>query len=325
MNTSAQTHQELAQLRRRVQIFYTAHTVLYAAALGLLVWRPARWAGLVLGVANMVFYFLWLRGQVKGYSNAVTAAPDPGWASAPVGGCGPDRQGALSGEEFDRWQILPRREGKGESLLTQNGFAGTLDGRKVAGTEVTLHYPYKNAQGRQDFSFLNGTLLWCEAPAQGRLGCCSIKACSMSWPRAHFWCRTATRQSRWRAPGWIRPSSAIPTTGTPPCGVSGPSAGKAGSGGQNAGSCAAVPGGNDVLPARPVLYRHHEGPRPAGGKDPDVEPSARAGRGVQLLPLAAEGKAGNGTVRKTKRRNMIQQYEMEPGIVQTIQWKRSGR
>ena len=29
MNTSAQTHQELAQLRRRVQIFYTAHTVLY--------------------------------------------------------------------------------------------------------------------------------------------------------------------------------------------------------------------------------------------------------------------------------------------------------
>lgn len=56
---------------------------------------------------------------------------------------------------------------QGESLLTQNGFAGTLDGRKVAGTEVTLHYPYKNAQGRQDFSFLNGTLLWCEAPAQG--------------------------------------------------------------------------------------------------------------------------------------------------------------
>ena len=55
MNTSAQTHQELAQLRRRVQIFYTAHTVLYAAALGLLVWRPARMAGLVLGVANMVF------------------------------------------------------------------------------------------------------------------------------------------------------------------------------------------------------------------------------------------------------------------------------
>ena len=46
MNTSAQTHQELAQLRRRVQIFYTAHTVLYAAALGLLVWRPARMAGL---------------------------------------------------------------------------------------------------------------------------------------------------------------------------------------------------------------------------------------------------------------------------------------
>lgn len=39
----------------------------------------------------------------------------------------------------------------------------------------------------------------------------------------------------------------------------------------------------------------------------------------------SRSKAGNGTVRKTKRRNMIQQYEMEPGIVQTIQWKRSGR
>ena len=35
--------------------------------------------------------------------------------------------------------------------------------------------------------------------------------------------------------------------------------------------------------------------------------------------------SGNGTVRKRKGGNMIQQYEMEPGIVQTIQWKRSGR
>ena len=141
MNTSAQTHQELAQLRRRVQIFYTAHTVLYAAALGLLVWRPARMAGLVLGVANMVFYFLWLRGQVKGYSNAVTAARTRLGVCAPLADAALTGKGALSGEEFDRW--------------------------KVAGTEVTLHYPYKNAQGRQDFSFLNGTLLWCEAPAQG--------------------------------------------------------------------------------------------------------------------------------------------------------------
>ena len=136
MNTSAQTHQELAQLRRRVQIFYTAHTVLYAAALGLLVWRPARMAGLVLGVANMVFYFLWLRGQVKGYSNAVTAARTRLGVCAPLADAALTGKGALSGEEFDRWQILPRREGKGESLLTQNGFAGTLDGRKVAGTEV---------------------------------------------------------------------------------------------------------------------------------------------------------------------------------------------
>ena len=85
MNTSAQTHQELAQLRRRVQIFYTAHTVLYAAALGLLVWRPARMAGLVLGVANMVFYFLWQQRRDGG--------PDPAGRLRPVGGCGPDRQG----------------------------------------------------------------------------------------------------------------------------------------------------------------------------------------------------------------------------------------
>lgn len=55
----------------------------------------------------------------------------------------------------------------GHPVPDEGSFAGTLDGRKVAGTEVTLHYPYKNAQGRQDFSFLNGTLLWCEAPAQG--------------------------------------------------------------------------------------------------------------------------------------------------------------
>ena len=115
MNTSAQTHQELAQLRRRVQIFYTAHTVLYAAALGLLVWRPARMAGLVLGVANMVFYFLWLRGQVKGYSNAVTAARTRLGVCAPLADAALTGKGALSGEEFDRWQILPRREGRAKA------------------------------------------------------------------------------------------------------------------------------------------------------------------------------------------------------------------
>lgn len=169
MNTSAQTHQELAQLRRRVQIFYTAHTVLYAAALGLLVWRPARMAGLVLGVANMVSYFLWLRGQVKGYSNAVTAARTRLGVCAPLADAALTGKGALSGEEFDRWQILPRREGKGESLLTQNGFAGTLDGRKVAGTEVTLHYPYKNSPGTAGFQLPERDAALVRGPGAGRL------------------------------------------------------------------------------------------------------------------------------------------------------------
>lgn len=108
MNTSAQTHQELAQLRRRVQIFYTAHTVLYAAALGLLVWRPARMAGLVLGVANMVFYFLWLLRPGEGIQQRRDGRPGPGWASAPRWrDAALTGKGALSGEEFDRWQILP--------------------------------------------------------------------------------------------------------------------------------------------------------------------------------------------------------------------------
>ncbi len=93
MNTSAQTHQELAQLRRRVQIFYTAHTVLYAAALGLLVWRPARMAGLVLGVANMVFYFPLAPRPGEGIQQRRDGGPDPAGRLRPVGGCGPDRQG----------------------------------------------------------------------------------------------------------------------------------------------------------------------------------------------------------------------------------------
>ena len=107
MNTSAQTHQELAQLRRRVQIFYTAHTVLYAAALGLLVWRPARMAGLVLGVANMVFYFLWLRGQVKGYSNAVTAARTRLGVCAPLADAALTGKGALSEKSLTAGRSCP--------------------------------------------------------------------------------------------------------------------------------------------------------------------------------------------------------------------------
>ena len=113
MNTSAQTHQELAQLRRRVQIFYTAHTVLYAAALGLLVWRPARMAGLVLGVANMVFYFLWLRGQVKGYSNAVTAARTRLGVCAPLADpAPPGRQGRKPADSERLCRNAGRPEGR---------------------------------------------------------------------------------------------------------------------------------------------------------------------------------------------------------------------
>lgn len=167
MNTSTtETRQELAQLRRKVQVYYTAHTVLYAAALLLLIWKPTRMAGLVLGVANMAFYFLWLRGKVKGYSTAATQA------NIRLGICAPLTDAALTGrsgitaEDLDRWQFLPRRLGKGSSLLVQNGFTGKLDdGQTVSGTEVTLHYPYETAGGKETFSFLNGTLLWTTAPA----------------------------------------------------------------------------------------------------------------------------------------------------------------
>ena len=51
----------------------------------------------------------------------------------------------------------------------QNGFTGKLDdGQTVSGTEVTLHYPYETAGGKETFSFLNGTLLWTATPAPER-------------------------------------------------------------------------------------------------------------------------------------------------------------
>lgn len=151
--------EELAARRKRVQIVYMIHTILYGAALGLALLKQYP-PSFIIGGANMILYFLYVRGQVKGYSDAVARA------NVVHGLCEPlesarftDRKG-LTLESFEAMELLPIRAVKG-SLLVREGFEGEGFGLTLRGWEMTLHYPVTFG-GKTNYKFLSGTVLTAE-------------------------------------------------------------------------------------------------------------------------------------------------------------------
>ena len=163
MKDVKEIREDLAKRQKRVQVCYVAYTLIYVAALALGV-RELLVPAVVIGGANMVGYFLFLRGQVKGYSHAVARA------NILCGLCRPlteaeytDREG-LDWAAFQDLALLPIRDHP-SSLLVREGFAGKGFGLSLKGWEVSFHYPVYG-KGRTDYRFLSGSILTAEGPAR---------------------------------------------------------------------------------------------------------------------------------------------------------------
>lgn len=158
MQTPEQLRLQLKEQRHRTQMVGLVHIAVYAIAIVLMVLRmhgPA----MVLGIGNVMLYFLIVRRLLTRYSQAVTNA------NLLCGLCKPleeawctDGSGILDAE-FEDLKMLPLRRGKGSSLMTHNGFAGNLGELSVRGFEATFHYPYVTDNGKTSYRFLNGTLM----------------------------------------------------------------------------------------------------------------------------------------------------------------------
>lgn len=157
MNTVTLVREQLEARRKRVQAIGLAHAGVYLAAAVLVVLHLYLPAAVTAGVNLLVFLTI-VRGQVKGYSQAVTRA------NVLCGLCAPlkepqftDRVG-IDREHLQALSLLPMMEGD-NSLLTRAGFSGHGYDLELGGCEFTLHYSARGAAGRTRYRFLSGTLL----------------------------------------------------------------------------------------------------------------------------------------------------------------------
>lgn len=161
MKDAKEIREALAKQQKRVQVCYVIYTLIYVAALALGV-RELLVPAVIIGGANMVVYFLFLRGQVKGYSSAVART------NILCGLCEPLKAAEYTGREglnlttFQSFALLPIRDHP-SSLLVREGFAGEGFGLSLKGWEVSFHYPIYRS-GRTDYKFLNGSILTAEGP-----------------------------------------------------------------------------------------------------------------------------------------------------------------
>lgn len=164
MNTVTLVREQLEARRKRVQAIGLAHAGVYLAAAVLVVLHLYLPAAVTAGVNLLVFLTI-VRGQVKGYSQAVTRA------NVLCGLCAPLEETQFTGragidrERLQALSMLPMMEGD-NSLLTRAGFSGCGYGLELGGCEFTLHYSAPGAKGRTQYRFLSGTLLTA-APRHG--------------------------------------------------------------------------------------------------------------------------------------------------------------
>lgn len=162
MKDLVQTREALAQQRRRVQICYVIHTLLYGAALALGLLGHYTLA-VAVGGGNMALYFLFLRGQVKGYSDAVSQARILHGLCAPLKEARYTGREGLDTEQFQALELLPIRN-HAAGLLVREGFEGKGFALSLKGWEVSFHYPVYTGS-RTDYKFLNGSILTTEGAA----------------------------------------------------------------------------------------------------------------------------------------------------------------
>lgn len=156
MNTVTSVREQLEAQRRRAQGIGIAHAGVYLAAVVLVALRLYVPAAVAAGVNLLVFLFF-VRGQIKGYSQAVARANVLCGLCAPLEEARFTGRAGLSAEQFRSLALLPIMEGD-NSLLVRAAFSGRGFGLELGGCEMTLHYPAPGAKNTR-YRFLSGTLL----------------------------------------------------------------------------------------------------------------------------------------------------------------------
>ena len=147
--------QELAAKRNRLQKISMAYFAMIVAVILLIFIGPGL-PGMILGVALLIFYFVWLRRQTQEYSDKANSERILNGLCAPLkdpvflGNTG------LTVHELEEMAMLPV-QADDHGLLIRQGFEGKKDGGICRGWEVTFHYQVGSK--RTSYAFLSGTLM----------------------------------------------------------------------------------------------------------------------------------------------------------------------
>ena len=147
--------QELAAKRDRLQKISMGYFAMIVLVILLLFIGPGL-AGMILGVALLAFYFVWLRRQTQEYSDTANRARILNGLCAPLkdpvflGSTG------LTVRELEDMAMLPV-QADDHGLLIRQGFEGKKDAGTCRGWEVTFHYQL--GAKRTSYAFLSGTLM----------------------------------------------------------------------------------------------------------------------------------------------------------------------
>ena len=147
--------QELAAKRDRLQKISMVYFAMIVVVIVLIFIGPGL-PGMVLGVALLVFYFVWLRRQTREYSDKANSERILNGLCSPLkdpvflGNTG------LTAGELEDMAMLPV-QADDHGLLIRQGFEGRKDGGICRGWEVTFHYQI--GAKRTSYAFLSGTLM----------------------------------------------------------------------------------------------------------------------------------------------------------------------
>lgn len=159
------TWNNIEKLRKRNKILLIVWICVFLLAAAMIFVFRVAWAGMVISLVNLITYILYVRRELLRYSEEVALATVRHGLCRSLDHVVCQGKDGLSREIFESWNMLPLYEGK-NSLMSRHSFSGTGYGMKLAGSEVTFHYPANRKEGKEKFCFLSGALLTGEKTAE---------------------------------------------------------------------------------------------------------------------------------------------------------------
>ena len=150
-----ETIEKLASMRSCLQkICLATFAGIIIALVLILAWQKI--PGVLLEAAILIFYFGWLRGQIRQYSDEANKAHILHGLATPLRNPVYLGKTGLTVNDLDEMAMLPiRKEENG--LLIREGFEGKKDSGICRGWETTFHYSL--GSGNKNVAFLSGTLM----------------------------------------------------------------------------------------------------------------------------------------------------------------------